>query len=74
MKTKKKQEMALEVKNDVFSSNQKVITIIEDDSEDDDDEEVTDKKPKKVSFRETAGKKNQKKTKQIKIIIIAILV
>ena len=59
----KKQEMALEVKNDVFSSNQKVITIIEDDSEDDDDEEVTDKKPKKVSFRETAGKKNQKKNK-----------
>ena len=61
----KKQEMALDIKNDVFNSDQKVITIIEDDSDDDDDEEINEKKIKKVSFRNTVieKKKDNKKTK-----------
>ena len=55
----KKQEMALDIKNDVFNSDQKVITIIEDDSDDDDEEEVNEKKIKKVSFRNTIVEKKR---------------
>ena len=64
----KKQEMALDVKNDVFAGEQKIITIIEDDSDDDDDEEVVEKKVKKVSFRkaEFNGKNNKKSDKNSK--------
>ena len=64
----KKQEMALDVKNDVFEAEQKIITIIEDDSDDDDDEEIIDKKVKKVSFRkaELNGKNNKKSDKNNK--------
>ena len=57
----KKQEMALDAnKNDIFNSDQKVITIIEDDSDDDDDEEINEKKIKKVSFRSTVIDNKQK--------------
>ena len=64
----KKQEMALDVKNDVFTGEQKIITIIEDDSDDDDDEEVVEKKLKKVSFRkpEFNGKNSKKLDKNSK--------
>ena len=62
----KKQELALDANNDVFNSDQKVITIIEDESDDDDDEEINDKKIKKVSFRNTVidyNKNSEKKPK-----------
>ena len=64
----KKQEMALDVKNDVFGGDQKIITIIEDDSDDDDDEEVIEKKVKKVSFKkpEFNGKNSKKFDKKSK--------
>ena len=64
----KKQEMALDVKNDVFSGEQKIITIIEDDSDDDDDEEIVEKKVKKVSFKkpEFMGKNSKKTDKKNK--------
>ena len=64
----KKQEMALDVKNDVFAGEQKIITIIEDDSDDDDDEEVVEKKVKKVSFRKSEfnGKNSKKSDKNSK--------
>ena len=57
----KKQEMALNAKNDIFNADQKVITIIEDESDDDDDEEVNEKKTKTVTFRSTAIDGNIKK-------------
>ena len=61
----KKQQLALECKNDVFNSDQKVITIVEDESDDDDEEEINDKKFKKVSFRNTViDKRKNTKTKK----------
>ena len=61
----KKQQLALECKNDVFNSDQKVITIIEDESDDDDEEEINDKKIKKVSFRNTViDKRKNTKSKR----------
>ena len=58
----KRQELALNSKNDIFNSDQQVITIIEDGSDDDDEEDLyMDKKYKKVSFRDITSQKRNKK-------------
>ena len=62
----KKQELALDANNDIFNSDQKIITIIEDESDDDDDEEINYKKAKKVSFRNTVIEHKKKDEKKIK--------
>ena len=60
----KKQEMALDAQNDIFTGDQKIITIIEDESDDDDDEEINEKKIKKVSFRNTVIDNSKKADKK----------
>ena len=59
----KRLNMDLDEQNDIFNTDQKVITIIEDDSDDDDDEEIDEKRVKKVSFRtpDNNKKKNENK-------------
>ena len=58
----KRQELALNSKNDIFNSDQQVITIIEDGSDDDDEEDLyMDKRYKKVSFRDITSQKQYKK-------------
>ena len=58
--------MALDANNDIFNSDQKIITIIEDESDDDDDEEINYKKAKKVSFRNTVIEHKKKYEKKVK--------
>ena len=57
----KRQELALNSKNDIFNSDQQVITIIEDGSDDDDEEDINiDKRYKKVSFVDFQSEKKIK--------------
>ena len=57
----KRQEQALNSKNDVFNAEQQVITIIEDGSDDDDEEDIyIDKRIKKVSFRDASSEKKNR--------------
>ena len=57
----KKQELVLNSKNDIFNSDEQVITIIEDGSNDDDEEDIfLDRSSKKVSFRKLNTQKKEK--------------
>ena len=61
LEKQKRQELALNAKNDIFNSAQQVITIIEDGSDDDDEEDINiDKKFKKVSFRNLSSEKKNR--------------
>ena len=60
----KRQELALNTKNDIFNNEQQVITIIEDGSDDDDEEDIImDKRYKKVSFADISSDKKNKNNK-----------
>ena len=63
----KRQELALNSKNEIFNTDQQVITIIEDGSDDDDEEEdfYNDKRLKKVSFKDNTNVNDNKKNKNI---------
>ena len=60
----KRQELALNTKNDIFKNEQQVITIIEDGSDDDDEEDIIlDRRYKKVSFADISSDKKNKNNK-----------